>query len=92
MKWRTEMKVLRADAGSVDIDGSSVSSLSNAPGARQARKTTVSPALQMKEAFVLVTSEGKEHPGEAGDWILEATPGDVYIVKASVFEKLYELT
>lgn len=83
--------VLRVTDGSLDVGGRLYPSLSDAPDARPARKIAVPHALQMTEAFRLVDQDGNEHIGESGDWVVEAVPGDVYVVRAARFSQIYEL-
>jgi PGDYG protein len=62
------------------------------PGAMRAQKTTIVQAMQIAEPFELVLEDGRVQRGNAGDWILQATKGDVYVVRDHVFQATYRIT
>jgi hypothetical protein len=85
------MRILTSATGAVDIDGISYGDLTEVQGARRAQRTAFAVALRMEEPFELVTEGGNVQQGEAGDWVLQAGKGDVYVVRDSVFQRIYRL-
>lgn len=52
------------------------------------KKATIR-AVQMKEQFCVHTEEGSML-GRPGDWLAEGAEGELWPIKASIFEKTYE--
>jgi hypothetical protein len=85
------MKISRTASGAIDFRGRQYSDLGMVPGAIRARKTGVVQALQIPEPFELVQEDGRVETGNAGDWILQATAADFYVVKDHVFRSIYSI-
>jgi len=51
-------------------------------------KPTVVTAIQLTGTME-ITTEGVTQIGNAGDYLVERTPGDNYVVKKEIFESLY---
>jgi hypothetical protein len=85
------MQTLKVTGTSVEVDGQTYSDFSRLPGVRRAEKRAVAPAVQLTEPLVLVQADGAEKRGEPGDWVLQAVPGDVYIVPERVFRETYRI-
>lgn len=52
------------------------------------RKTTLTQAVRMHEAFQVETLEGTME-GKAGDWLMIGAAGEMYPCDAAIFEKTY---
>lgn len=58
--------------------------------AAEFRKTATIRAVQMPHDFRVATMEGV-HRGCAGDWLAEGPAGELWPIKAEIFEATYEL-
>jgi hypothetical protein len=85
------MKTVKVASEALDIDGEVYQNFSSVPGVRRAQKVALAEAIQMTEPFLMIQANKAEQRGEAGDWLLQAGAGDIYIVKNSVFRELYQL-
>jgi hypothetical protein len=83
------MKISMMGSGAIDVDGRHFGDLGLVPGALRARKISVVEALQVSEPFELVRADGHVQVGNAGDWILQAAAGDIYVVRDAVFQAHY---
>jgi len=85
------MKISKTASGAIDFRGRQYSDLGMVPGATRAQKIALVQALQIAEPFELVQEDGRVQTGNAGDWILQATKTDIYVVGDGVFRSTYRI-
>ena len=54
-----------------------------------AKKKQIVTAVTLAEPMTVKTSWGADINGKAGDWLVEATPEDRWIVEAQIFQETY---
>ena len=54
------------------------------------KRPVIIHAKKMEEEFRIMTSDGNYREGQAGDYLMRGTDGDLFICQNLIFEKIYE--